>query len=86
MPWHQRTGASLLLRIAGVGILALAYFAAAALHSRALAGALERDPLAYLLAAATFLCGSSGAGLVALGAHVFDRVEVAQRWRHPDRE
>jgi len=84
MLWYQRTGAGALLRVAGMGILATGYFAAIWLQSRATAGALNGDPLAYLLAAAAFLCGSVGSALAVLGTHIFDRVEVAQRWRRPD--
>jgi hypothetical protein len=86
MPWHEKSGANILLRLIGIGILALAYAAAASLRGRALAGSLDGDALAYLLAAATFLCGSAGAALTFLGTHIFDRVELSQRWRHRDRE
>ena len=84
MAWHQKTGAAILLRVAGVAILALAWLAASALRSRAVAGAPDRDALAWLLACATFLCGSAGCGLAVLGPHIFDRVEVSRRWRRPD--
>ncbi len=86
MPWHQKTGASVLLRVAGAGILGIAYLAGASLRSRAIAGPVNGDPFAYLLAAATFICGSAGTVLAALGAHIFDRVVVSQRWRRPSSE
>ena len=85
MPWYEKTGASALLRIGGVGILAIAYFAGTTLRSRVVAVTLNGDPFAYLLAAGTFLCGSVGSGLVVMGAHIFDRVAVSQRWRPIDR-
>jgi cytochrome c oxidase assembly factor CtaG len=87
MAWHQKTGAAILLRVAGVAILALAWLAAAALHSRAMAaGAPTRDAVAWLLACSAFLCGSAGAGLAVLGPHIFDRIQVSRRWRRPDDE
>jgi hypothetical protein len=84
MPWYEKNGASLALRLAGVALLGLAWFAASLLRSRALAGPVEGDPVAFLLAGATFVCGSGGALLGLLGRHIFDRVEVSRRWRHPD--
>ncbi|MBB6425043.1 hypothetical protein [Sphingopyxis sp. JAI128] len=36
---------------------------------------------ALLLAAATFLCASVAAVLVTQGRHIFDRVDVGERWR-----
>lgn len=86
MAWYEKTGASALLRIAGVGILGIAYLAGAFLRGRAAAGSLTGDPFSYLFAAGTFLCGSVGSALTVLGAHIFDRVEVSQRWRPTDRE
>lgn len=84
MASHHRTGAAILLRVAGAAILVLAWLAASALRSRAMAGAPGRDALAWLLACATFLCGSVGSGLAMLGPHIFDRIEVSRRWRRPD--
>jgi len=86
MPWHEKTGANILLRIIGVGALALAYLAAMSLRSRAAAGSLDGDAFAYLLAAATFLCGSAGAVLTLLGTQIFDRVAISGRWRRSDGE
>ena len=85
MHWYEKTGASALLRIAGAGILAIAYFAGVALRSRAVAAPISGDPFAYLLAAGMFLGASVGSGLVVLGSHIFDRVEVSRRWRPVDR-
>lgn len=81
MAWYQKTSGDVLLRIAGLGILAVAWLAGAALHSRVGAGSLDRDALAWLFAVTTFLCGSAGAILVAIGRHIFDRVAVSRRWR-----
>ncbi|MCW3849417.1 hypothetical protein OF829_19430 [Sphingomonas sp. LB-2] len=86
MVWYEKAGASLLLRVAGVGTLAIAYFAGAALRSRAGTVALNSDPVAYLLAATTFLCASFGSILTVLGKHIFDKVEVSRRWSRADRD
>ena len=85
MAWYEKSGAGALLRVAGLATLAVAYVAGASLRSRALAGALDSDPFAYLLAATAFLCGSLGSGLVVLGRHIFDRVEISRRWSRIDR-
>lgn len=37
-------------------------------------------PLSFLFAALGFLCGSAGGALLTLGHHLFDEVEVSQRW------
>jgi hypothetical protein len=69
-----------MLRFAGAVLLALSYVAAMALRARALGGPITGDPLAYLLAAVSFMLGSGGAALLVLGRHLFDHVEVARRW------
>src|SRR5579872_6676532 len=84
MDWHERASAGWLLRLAGLGLLGLAVAGGWGLHIRALAGAVRGDALAYLLALLTFVCASAGAGLAVMGAHIFDQVDVAARWRRPD--
>jgi hypothetical protein len=85
MAWYEKTGASVLLRLAGLGMVTIACFTGAALRSRAAAGGLSSDPAAYLLAAAAFLCASVGGMLTALGSHIFDKVEISRRWSRIDR-
>ena len=81
MKWHERKGAGPAIRLLGAILVALAYFAATALRRRALAGPpLDGDALAWLLAAASFLCASCGAAMALLGDHLFDPVMVARRW------
>ncbi|WP_447753090.1 hypothetical protein [Sphingopyxis fribergensis] len=70
------------LRLGGaaLGILsALAVSSLAALH---LSGP-HPDPGvgALLLAAAAFLCASLGATLLTQGRHIFDRIEISERWQ-----
>lgn len=87
MAWYQKSGATWLLRLGGIGVLAIAWLAASALRARVggAVGALERDALAWLLAMTTFLCGTTGALLTVLGSHIFDRVRLSRRWRRVDR-
>jgi len=84
MNWHERAGAGWLLRLSGLGLLGLAVAGGWELHLRAMAASVRGDALAYLLALLTFICASAGAGLAVMGAHIFDQVEVAARWRRPD--
>ena len=86
MAWHQKAGVNLLLRAAGTALLVVAYLCGAALRARALAGPLNKDALAYLLAAMTFLGWTGGFALLTLGNHIFDQIEIAQRWHRIDRE
>jgi hypothetical protein len=85
MDWHQKRGASALLRMGGLGILAIAWAAGTALARRAATPGIDSDPLAYFLAVVTFLGGSFGSVVTVLGRHIFDRVEIARRWSRTDR-
>lgn len=80
MAWHRKNGANLLLRASGAMLLALSYLCGDWLRARAAAGPIDGDPLAFMLAAATFLSASGGSLLVILGTHIFDQVEVAFPW------
>lgn len=79
---HQDRRTDIGLRLAGAALWGLAWLAArqlAALHltqSHA-----DPDMWAAALAAASFLCASLGAVLVSQGCHIFDRVEISERWR-----
>ncbi|KTE09533.1 hypothetical protein [Sphingopyxis sp. H115] len=70
------------LRLCGVlsgSLSSLAAWKLAALHlSKSDA---EPDAKALLLAATTFLCASLAAVLMTQGRHIFDRVDVGERWR-----
>lgn len=71
----------MLLRAAGVALLACCWATLAWLFRHAHPRQ-HQDPsfVAYMAAATGFLCFSAGAVLTALGAHVFDQVEVSERW------
>lgn len=82
MEWHRRKGAGLLIRAVGLMMIALAYWSGAELRHRAVTDAmLDADALAYLLAGVIVVFGSLGVACAALGHHLFDRVEIAERWR-----
>lgn len=74
------------LRVTGLGSLSIARLSWHALRGLAGAGGFHHAPplAAFALALLVFLASSVGAALLALGHHLFDRVEVASRWRRLD--
>lgn len=80
-PHHQRRK-DLGLRAVGALLCCIAYVAIARLAAMPIrpqsAGA-----LAYGLATIGFLGASAGSAMIVLGHHLFDEIEVSQRWRHP---
>lgn len=80
--WAQRRTTDLLVRVAGGGCCTAAYLAVGALMHLRVGATTPAGPVAYGFAALGFLCGSIGTMLVALGRHIFDRIEVSERWRH----
>ena len=83
--WHERRSADLLLRLAGIVLIAIAYAAGAALRHPALVDVnLEGDAIADLLAAGPFLSASAGCAALFTGRHLFDRVRIARRWSSLD--
>jgi hypothetical protein len=81
MDWEKMPASKWGLKQLGVLLLLGAY--AAGKHLLAIGGSHHGDqpPLAYLLALGTFLCGSTGAALVIHGHHLFDKIQVSERWR-----
>lgn len=73
------------LRVAGLPLLALSWFAIDALvAARAHAAGAPADAFSYGLAALGFVAGDLGAILLGLGGHIFDQVEISARWaKHP---
>lgn len=70
-----------LLRVTGVALLACCWMLMNWLFHSANIGQ-HHDPsfIEFLAATVGFLCFSGGASLTALGAHIFDQVEISQRW------
>jgi hypothetical protein len=77
--WHERPLVKLLLRLAGILLLGLAWWSGSTLLRR-YGGKLEHPPLEYLLALAAILCASAGSALTVTGHHLFDKAEIAARW------
>jgi hypothetical protein len=80
MRWHRKPVARLLLRVAGLALLLLAYAVAHRLLAIGAAHAGAEPPIAYLLAVIGFGCASAGAALLIHGHHLFDTVRVSRRW------
>ena len=82
MDWQRLPASRWGLRPLGVLLLLGAY--SAGHHVLALtAGHVGSPPaLAYLLGMIAFLCFSAGCPLLIHGHHLFDRVEIADRWKH----
>lgn len=69
------------LRLAGACLLACCVLAVRALIAfHAQHAQLSSGPMALGLCGISFITGSLGAGLLMLGHHVFDTVEVGPRW------
>jgi hypothetical protein len=81
MDWGNMPRSRWGLRQLGVVLLFAAY--AAAKHLLAIGhnhhGA--EPSSVYLLALLAFVCGSVGSALLVLGHHLFDKIEVPERWR-----
>ncbi len=84
MDWHERASGRILLRLGGLALLALGWVIGGMLRRHAIAGPVVHDAAAYLLATIVFVSVGSGAALTIMGAHLFDKVEIAGRWRRPD--
>ncbi len=82
MVWHRRKWADLAVRACGAILLACAVRLALTLPGPA-AVALNGGARAidFALAALAFLCGTSGAASVFVGAHLFDPVALGPRWQ-----
>ena len=75
--WRQ----DVVLRITGMILVACCWLLMRWLvHSANLRAHHDPSLLQFVAAAAGFLCVSAGSALTTLGAHVFDEVEVSERW------
>ena len=77
--WHRTLAGDLALRVSGAILLGLAWQAIESLAR--IDGAGAHSPVAFALAAAGFFAGSAGSACIALGRHLFDEVEISERWR-----
>jgi hypothetical protein len=77
LSWRYRPK-DIALRLCGAALCGLSYLSTHVLVGLGLA---EPGMLAFALAGTAFLSASLGATLLALGDHIFDEVEIAERWR-----
>jgi hypothetical protein len=78
--WHRSWRVDLGLRAAGlllcgVALLAMRHLCAVQVHPQ------PAGVIAFGLAAAAFLGASGGSAMLILGGHLFEEVEVSERWR-----
>ena len=81
MDWEKMPASRWGLRQLGVLLLLGAYTAGKHLLAIGAGHHGDQPPLVYCLALVTFLCGSSGSALVVNGHHLFDKIEISERWR-----
>jgi len=79
MESQNRKWADPALRLAGVLLMGAALLVGRRLFGAADARA-RAEPLSYLLALVGMACASTGAALAVWGHHLFDRVELSERW------
>ena len=83
MNWDRLPASRWGLRQLGVVLLLGAY--AAGRHVMAIASGHPpyQPPSVYLFALIAFVCASAGGALLIHGHHLFDTVEISERWRRP---
>lgn len=81
--WHQTWKADVGLRVCGLALCAIAYLAIRRLVASP-PGPRRAGLLDYGLAAIGFVSASGGSATALLGRHLFDRVEISERWRRRD--
>lgn len=83
--WHERRSADLILRLGGVILLGCAWLLGMWMASLVRSHAPhDATPLEMLIGMLMFAAGSLGAATLALGKHVFDKVQVSERWATRD--
>ena len=79
--WHHDRRVDIGLRAGGILLCGLSCLSVRGLIALHLPQAHDEPGVeAFAFAAAAFLCGSLGAVLLTLGRHIFDKVEISQRW------
>lgn len=81
--WHRMRRGDFGLRGLGLGALAVSYGSISHLIELHAAHPVHWKPglVAYVLTTVGFLCGSAGTALTLLGGHLFDEIQVSERWR-----
>ena len=78
--WHRSRRADIVLRATGLLLCWVSYAAISRLVAMHVPPR-QDGVLGYGLAAIGFVAASSGGALTLLGDHLFDRIEVSERWR-----
>jgi len=79
--WHERRGADLILRLGGMLLLGFAWLLGIWMASLVESHAPhDATPLEMIIGMAMFAAGSLGAAALILGKHIFDKVQVSERW------
>lgn len=79
--WHRSRSADIGIRVLGLLLLIIAYFAISSLI--ALQPPVPEQTVrtaSFILAAVGFLFASAGSAMTILGNHLFDQVEISARW------
>lgn len=80
--WHHRRSTDLGLRLGGVALCGVSWLAIRTLvHTRLAPWPASPGLMAFGLAAVGFICASAGAALLSIGHHIFDEIEIGERWR-----
>lgn len=80
--WHHQRRTDLALRLGGASLCGLSFLAIRTL-AQFRSPSLPAPPgvAAFALAAVGFLWASAGAALLTLGHHIFDEIEIGERWQ-----
>jgi hypothetical protein len=81
MDWEKLPAGRWGLRQLGVLLLFVAYVVSKHLLAIGSANHGDQPPIVYFLAMIAFLCGSAGSALLVHGHHLFDKIQVSERWQ-----
>ena len=80
--WHHRRSTDVGLRLGGAMLCGISWLAIRTfVHIRLATLPASPGLLAFALATLGFICASAGSALLTIGHHIFDEVEVSERWR-----
>jgi hypothetical protein len=81
--WHRTLKGDTGLRATGTALLAISYVCIRSVSHRHAVDPVHWSTgiILYALTAMGFLSASLGSAMVLLGHHLFDRVEISERWR-----
>ena len=80
MQWYRNPSTRWLLRAIGLVTLLISWRACAWLYTLVHGHPNNHSALVYLLALVAFCCASAGSALLVVGHHLFDEVQISERW------